>query len=300
MGRLTSGLAWMGYQCLFGDVFVGGAGLVPWLAAREQRVREGFPHYLGGVPRPPDGPLVWVHGVSLGESLVACALMERLRREWPAWRIGFTTTHPEVLALVRKKKLADVAGYFPLDFAPFLWRAVGRWRPRLVVVAETDLWPGLAGVCRARGVPLVLVNGRISHQHRAFWTRARALGASLWGGFTAFGVQGAVDRDRLVEMGADPRTVSVLGNIKVDLVPPRREDCLGPVRAWRGADTLVVFGSLHPAEFDALVPGLVRLAARPGMRVLVAPRAIVHAAAWERRLREAGAAVGRRSAPGGP
>ncbi len=291
--------AWCGYQGLFGAAFLAGAGAVPWLARREPRVAEGLGDYLGGLPRPPAGPLIWVHGVSLGESLVAFALMERIRREASGWRIGFTTTHPDVLALVRRKGLAEVTGYAPLDMAPLVWRAMRRWRPRLVVISETDLWPGQAGVARALGVPLVLVNGRISEKHEAFWRQVPGLAAALWAGFRSLGVQSEADRRRLLAMGAPAGAVAVVGNIKVDLVPAPREGCLEAVRRWRGERPLIVLGSLHPSEFEALVPMMERLVRQEGCRVLVAPRAVTNVAAWEGRLQARGVAVGRRSAVGG-
>lgn len=291
--------AWLGYQWLFGAAFLAGAGAVPWLVRRSVRVATGFREYLGGLPRPPAGPLVWVHGVSLGESLVAFALMEKIRRESPGWRIGFTTTHPDVMTLVQRKKLAEVAGYAPLDAACFVWRALRRWRPRLVVISETDLWPGLAVVARALQVPVVLVNGRISQKHEAFWRRVPGLAAALWSGFRCLGVQSETDRARLLSMGAPASAIKVLGNIKVDLVPARSPEGLAAARQWRGERPLIVLGSLHPSEFEGLLPVIERLVKQEGCRVLVAPRAVTNAVAWAGRLQARGVSVGRRSAVDG-
>ena len=296
---LSGWAAWLGYQFLFGNAILFGAGLVPFLDRRFQRVRDGLPHYLGMLPLPPPGPLIWVHGVSLGETTVACSLMEQLRAGFPNWRIGFTTTHPDVLAMVRKKRLADVTGYFPLDFAPLIGNAMERWRPRLIVLSETDFWPCLALLCRLRGIPLVLVNGRISEKHLVFWSRAVALGRTFFQAFFKMAVQTHSDLERLERMGADPQAIEVLGNIKFDLAPPLKEECIGPIRTWRGKSSLIVFGSLHPTEFSALEPVFSYLSTDGNLRLLIAPRDIGFAKAWETRLRAIGLPVGRRSSSDG-
>ena len=284
------------YQWLFTGVLGSVAGLAPWLARRVTRIGEGFHEYFGGLPRPPAGPLVWVHGVSLGESLVAGAVMRELRRRHPGWRLGFTTTHPDVLATARKRDWADVAGYFPLDFAPAMARAFQRWRPRLVLVSETDFWPVFAGLCRRSGVPLVLVNGRISHKLERFYAALPALGRQVFGSFTHLLVQTPVDGERLVRMGGRPETVAVTGNLKVDLTPSAPAPEAGKMLSdWKGDRFLVLFGSLHPSEFADFEPVFATLARRPRTRLLIAPRNLANIGPWERRLGELGLSVERRS-----
>jgi len=290
------------YQGLYGLAFLVGAGGVPWLARRSRRIRDGIPDFLGGLASPPAGPLVWVHGVSLGESLVALPLMQALKKACPGGRIGFTTTHPDVLATVRKKGLADVSGYFPLDFRPLMRRAFERWRPRLILVSETDFWPCFTGLARERGIPLVLVNGRISEKLCRFYASIPPLGREVFGGFTRLLVQSPGDAERLSAMGADPRKIEITGNLKVDLVPAVNPGLLAPFQAWKGTGRVVVFGSLHPSEFAGLLPVFERLRER-GIRLLVAPRNVAHAEEWEKVLRGRGLAVVRRSAwclVGGP
>jgi len=286
-----------GYQALFGALLLGAGAAAPLLGRFSRRIREGCHEYFGGLPRPPAGPLAWVHGVSMGESAVAGAVMDELRRRAPGLRIGFTTTHPDVLAAVKKRGRADVAGYFPLDTWFAMRRAFDRWQPRLAVVAETDFWPVFSRSCGARGVSLVLVNGRISEKLHSVYSRFNTIARAVFEPFTLLAVQSETDARRLREMGAHPDRIRVTGNVKGDLAAVPSADAARRTREWAGCDRLVVFGSIHPAEFELLLPLWKELLGREsGCRLLVAPRNPSLAAEWESRLASAAIPSLRRSA----
>ncbi|MBP7633038.1 hypothetical protein KBA41_02625 [Candidatus Ozemobacteraceae bacterium] len=297
--RLTFALAI--YQAVFGLALMGAATAAPFLAGRTRRVREGLQEYFGGLPCPPAGPLVWVHGVSMGESAVAGALMDNLKKRASHLRLGFTTTHPDVLATERRRKRADVTGYFPLDTWPGMARAFDRWNPVMAIVSETDFWPVFSRTCRARGIPLVLANGRISDKLHRFYAAFPAFGRAVFEPFTLLAVQSETDARRLREMGACPGRIRVTGNVKADLAAVPSVDAARLTREWTGSDRLVVFGSIHPAEFELLVPVWKRLLeGQTGCRILAAPRNPALAADWERRLASAGIPSVRRSAFAAP
>lgn len=287
------------YQAAFGLALMGTAAVAPLLAGRARRIREGLQEYFGGLPCPPDGPLVWVHGVSMGESAVAGALMDGLKKCAPHLRLGFTTTHPDVLATERRRKRADVAGYFPLDTWPGMARAFDRWKPAMAIVSETDFWPVFSQICRMRKIPLVLANGRISDKLHRFYTAFPAFGRAVFEPFTLLAVQSETDARKLREMGALPERICVTGNAKADLVAPAGTTAAHQTAEWAGTSRLLVFGSLHPLEFDVFLPIFKRICAEePDCRLLVAPRNISHVPAWEERLRAAGIRAVRRSALG--
>lgn len=284
------------YQSLFGMALMGAAAAAPFLAGRARRVREGLQEYFGGLPCPPAGPLVWVHGVSMGESAVAGALMDGLKRRAPHLRLGFTTTHPDVLATERRRKRADVAAYFPLDTWPGMARAFDRWNPVMAVVSETDFWPVFSRTCRARDIPLVLANGRISDKLHRFYTTFPAFGRAVFEPFSLLAVQSESDARKLRDMGAAPERIAVTGNAKVDLVAPAGTKVARRTAEWAGTSRLLAFGSLHPLEFDMFLPIFKRLCAEDrACRLLVAPRNLSHVAAWDERLRAAGIDVIRRT-----
>ncbi len=259
-------------------------GLSPWLSAYSRRVREGAGPLLGYVPEPGSGPLVWLHGVSQGESMVAFGLAEQLKREVPDLRIGFTTTHPDVLAGARRKTCLDVASYAPVDFLPLTSRAFHRWQPRLIIISETDFWPGWSALARLRRIPLVLINGRISEKLHRFYSAFPALGRLIFGSFSLLAVQTETDQRRLLEMGAEPQSIRILGNVKADLAPVAAPEAVAAIARWRGNKPLIIFGSLHPVEFDALRPFLNGLLQRHDCRILIAPRNMTLAREWQQSL----------------
>jgi 3-deoxy-D-manno-octulosonic-acid transferase len=289
------------YQALAAWLTLPCASLAPLGGRWSRRLAEGFPHFLGRLPRWPATPgtedqgRVWVHGVSVGESLVAFAVLAGLKARRPGCRVGFTTTHPDVIGMARRRSEPSAVAYFPLDLLPVMERAMARWRPDLVVIVETDFWPGMAEVCRRHGIPLALVNGRISEKHQRFWSMVPAAARAMFASFAHFGVQTPTDRLRLVRMGADPEKIHVLGNIKVETSLGSGSSPAPPLAEWAAGCAVLVFGSLHPFEFSALLPEIVRLVKDPRVRVIVAPRKISLAEAWSRDLAAQGLHVSLRT-----
>ncbi|MBI3037679.1 hypothetical protein HYY75_01325 [bacterium] len=283
------------YQLLFNCLGFAAAGLVPWLVGHEERVKEGFQNYLGFLPKPKSKPVIWVHGVSLGESFVACAVMERIRQLGSSICLGFTTTHPDVLASIRKKKIADILGYFPLDSFPIMFRAFSRWNPKLVIVTETDFWPMFAFLCRQRRIPLILINGRISEKLRRFYLAIPKLGEVLFGSFDLLCVQTLLDKEKLTMMGAFPDRIKVLGNIKADVVSRSSLSNNEIFISWKKESRVIAFGSLHPMEFLLLKPILSSILKIANIKLLIAPRNIKDSIPWESDLTSAGFNAGLRS-----
>jgi 3-deoxy-D-manno-octulosonic-acid transferase len=266
-------LTFAGYQTLFGAAVWGLSALTPLLSRIPGRLSQGFHHYFGGLPHPPaDKPLIWLHAVSLGESLVACALMEEIRRLYPEIAIGFTTTHPGVLATVRRRNLATCSGFFPLDFLPFMARAFQRWQPIAVILVETDFWPGFSWLCRRRRVPLLLANGRLSAKLAGFYAAIPPAAELVFPGFSHFAVISPIDRDRLLRLGVDPNRISVTGNMKIDVKPGGSTGFLRDLAVWKGTKSLAIFGSVHPSEFPVLLPVIAGLLVQTGVKCLLALR----------------------------
>jgi len=276
------------YQCLYGFSAMTGTVVTPVLAAKSRRVAEGFHDYLGNLPKNRGESLIWVHAVSLGESMVAAAFMDFIKRRHPGAKLGFTTTHPDVMAGVRRREKAPLNGYFPLDFFPFMIRAFKRFRPKAVVVCETDFWPLFSMICRLKKIPLILINGRLSDKLARFYSSFPSLGRLVFESFSLFCVQTPADKMRLESMGAPESRIQVTGNIKCDLVPASVKNILEPLRKWKGDSRLSVFGSLHPSEFTAFEAFFRSIASDSAMKVMIAPRDIKNAGNWQKRLAELG------------
>ena len=248
------------------------------------RIKEGFNDYFGNVKVPAEmkKPVLWVHGVSMGESMVALGFAKELRKLYPKSTILFTTTHPDVVKDVKKKEIADSIAYFPLDNYRSMNRIFDRWQPDAVFISETDFWPEFSQQCRQRNIPLMLINGRISSKITSFYTRAKGLAEVVFGAFSLFAVQSRTDADNLLEIGVPLDKIQILGNMKADFTHTNQVD-LTPVSVWLNNRKMVVFGSLHPEEFDILKPMFKKFAA-DNTAVIIAPRNITLAQKWKEEL----------------
>jgi len=285
-------MALQAYRLLHGFAAMTGAAAAPVLSHYSRRVKNGFKDFLGQV-QTATGPVLWVHGVSMGESMVAAGFITELRRRFPAYQIAFTTTHPDVYASICKRGIADLTAFFPLDNLVAMQRVFDRWRPQAVFVAETDFWPEFSWQCRSRNVPLFLINGRISEKIARFYQQFPAFAELVFPAFSLLAVQTSVDAERLLSLGVAADRVKVLGNMKADLTPAAAAS-LEPLRNWLGQRRCLVLGSLHPSEFAVLQPALPHFA-KNDTAVILAPRNPANCGLWLEELKKAGIATGLRS-----
>src|SRR4030088_3320682 len=165
----------------------------------------------------PTGPLVWIHGASVGEVLGAAALIERLR----ALNLGILLTSGTVTsaAIVAKRFPPDVIHqYVPYDSPRYVARFLDHWRPSLALFIESDLWPNLILESAVRRLPMVLINGRMSHRSFPRWRRVSGTISALLGRFDVCMAQSHVDAERFTALGS--RHVITTGNLKLDVLPP--------------------------------------------------------------------------------
>ena len=191
-------------------------GLPYWLLAMamDGKYREGLNERLGRVPdrlRQGDGrKTIWVHAVSVGEVLAAAALIERLRAL--DIRILLTSGTVTSAAIVAKRFPPDIIHqYVPYDSPRFVARFLDHWRPSLALFIESDLWPNLILSSAARRVPMVLINGRMSHRSFPRWRRVSGTISALLGRFDICLAQSNTDAQRFAVLGA--RRVVTTGNL---------------------------------------------------------------------------------------
>src|SRR3954467_1199357 len=161
----------------------------------------------------PLGPLVWIHGASVGEGLAAAALIEKLR----ALNIRILLTSGTVTSadIVAKRFPADIIHqYVPYDAPRYVARFLDHWRPSLALFIESDLWPNLILASAARRLPMVLINGRMSQRSFPRWQRVQGTISALLGKFDVCLAQSQTDADRFATLGS--RNVIVTGNLKLD------------------------------------------------------------------------------------
>ncbi|MDT8345718.1 MAG: glycosyltransferase N-terminal domain-containing protein, partial [Thermohalobaculum sp.] len=225
-------------------------------------------------PRPP-GPLVWLHGASVGEALSILPLIAALRRAAPGIGVLVTTgTVTSAARIAPELPSGALHQFVPVDTAAAVGRFLDHWRPDLAIWVESEFWPRLMTETARRGTPMLLVNARVSAASAARWRRLPGMARALVGLFARIVTQDAPTQARLVAMGADPGRVAEGGNLKMLAEPPGADAAtLARLRAAIGARPVWLAASTHPPE-EAIALAAHRLLAAqmPGLLTIVAPR----------------------------
>ncbi len=219
----------------------------------------------------PHGPLVWIHGASVGEVLAAAALIEKLRAL--NLRILLTSGTVTSAAIVAKRFPPDVIHqYVPYDAPRYVARFLDHWRPSLALFIESDLWPNLILASAARRLPMVLINGRMSQRSFPRWRRVSNTISALLGRFDVCLAQSQLDADRFSALGS--RNVVTTGNLKLDVpAPPADPAKLERLMSMTRGRPIVVAASTHPGEEEILVETHRTLAGFfPGLLTVIVPR----------------------------
>ena len=216
-----------------------------------EAVGERFGHYRQ--PLETASELVWVHAVSLGETRTATVLLKALRAQHPALRLllthGTATGREEGRALLKAiGQPGDVQVWQPWDSPAAVKRFFSHFRPRLGLLMETEIWPNLVAQAKARGMPLVLVNGRLSAKSLKQAQGLAALSMPAYGALTAVYAQTDLEAKRFRQLGAP--VAGVFGNLKFDATPDAAQ--LEQGRAWRQAlaQPVLMFASSREGEED--------------------------------------------------
>ena len=274
-----------------------------WLAHRRRRGKEDearFGERLGrpGLPRP-EGRLVWMHAVSVGESLSLLPLVDRLRETLPDVGVLITSGTVTSARLLRERLPDDVCHQFaPVDRPGAVRRFARHWRPDLAVWVESELWPNLILETAARGVPMLLVNARVSDRSAARWRRAPHLSRPLLAAFAGVLAQTEADAERFRTLGA--RNVAVRGNLKND-APPLAADAqdVAALKQAIGGRPCWAAASTHEGEEDAVGEAVSALRrAFPDLLTILAPRHPERGASIAEMMQRRGLVTARRSANG--
>ena len=219
----------------------------------------------------PAGPLIWVHGASVGEMLAVVPLIERIRAQEFAVLVTSGTVTSAALA-ERRLPQGVMHQFIPLDAPQFVTRFLDHWRPDLALLVESDLWPNLILTCAERKIPLILVNGRVSERSFGRWRLIPGAIAALLSRFDLCLAQSAADAQRLSRLGA-PR-ISATGNLKLDVpAPPVDRPTLHRFNALIGLREVVAAASTHPGEESAVIAAHRRLRVKcPTLLTVIAPR----------------------------
>lgn len=281
--------------------------------AYKLRLKRGeplrFAERLGlRLPKPEAGrPFLWIHAVSVGEVLSLQRLTAAIKARHPEWTLGVSVLTESGYRMALETLGADLVFFVPLDFRFSVRRALRRLDPDCLVLAESEFWPRLLRETRRRGVPLLLINGRVSTRTAARMNKIRPLVRRVVGNVGRFLVQTERDKSRLVEAGLPAGRIEVAGNLKCEVrLPAVAPEQAAAARAELGipaGESVVVAGSIHPGEEGPLLDAFAA-ARRAGHRVrlILAPRHPVKFATLEKDRLSDGLAYQRKSSyrPGEP
>ncbi len=242
--------------------------------------REGFGTRFGRIDAATRDRLrariFWVHAVSVGEVVQAMRLINAVRDSMSEFKFLLTTTTATGREVALKLKgESDEVLYFPVDYRWSVRAFIRAVNPEALVLLETEIWPNLILELSDRGVPVFIVNGRISEKAIGKYRSIRRFLAPILNRLSAIAVQDETMKERFLELGADVSVVKVTGNMKFDWLPTAVNDPVyAKIESFRaGADFFWMAGSTHAGEEELLLRVYNILLRRyPKQRLLIAPR----------------------------
>ena len=275
-----------------------------WLRARKapayaKRIGERFSYGLP--PLQPGG--IWVHAVSVGESIAAAPMIRRLLAQYPQLPITVTCMTPtgseRIQALFANEPRIQHC-YLPYDLPCAAARFLDRARPKLAVIMETELWPNHIHQCAKRGIPVALANARLSARSAKGYARFTRLTRPMLEEMSLLAVQTATEAERFLSLGARPEAVEVTGSIKFDLtIDPQLLVRASELRAqWQAVERPVwIAASTHESEDEVVLEAHRQLlASHPDALLILVPRHPERFNSVFELCREQGFATVRRSA----
>lgn len=252
------------------------APLVRWWLRRHARYHVLAERFAPVIPPLKARPL-WVQACSVGEVNTILPLLEALQAAYPENPILLTSStlagHARAVATVGSER----AAWFPFDTRRATRSFVRALAPRVLILAETELWPNVIEACRAEGVPVVLVNGRLSDRHARRYQRMGWWYGPLLRGLSAAGMQSARYAERLCALGLPEERIRITGNLKFDAardhVGGRDRQRLRMENGFRPQDQILIFGSTRPGD-EALASACWATLRDeyPDLRLVIAPR----------------------------
>jgi len=235
------------------------APLWGWRMLRQGRYRQGLRARLGEVPQRlreyvAGKPVVWVHCVSVGETMAATRFIAAMDAALPEYRVVISTTTPTGQRVARERFGVDRVFFFPLDLAFAVRAYLNVLQPKLLVLMESELWPRMLVECERARVPVAVVNARVSDRSFPRYMRLRFLWKPLLNKLALLLAQSEVDAQRWQQIGAQPERVRAMGNLKFDIPAASETPLVSLLRQHlpQGAKVLIG-GSTHDDEESLLL-----------------------------------------------
>ncbi|MFN2165763.1 MAG: 3-deoxy-D-manno-octulosonic acid transferase, partial [Anaerolineae bacterium] len=248
-------------------------------AVSEKRRQTVFKRLLPSLTRPIAPGSLWLHALSVGEVLSAEPLLDRMQASRHRRHVCLTTSTltGQYIADERFGRLVDALGYFPFDVPFAIHRSLRRIAPKVVVLMESDIWPGFMAAVRQQGVPVVLANARLSERSFRGYQRFPAVTRPMMRTMAHICCQSETDAGRFAALGVPPSRLTVTGSMKFDQVPPVLDDAARQsLRRQLGIAPrapILLAASTHPGEEGHLLTAYAMLRRRVhGLRFILVPR----------------------------
>lgn len=255
---------------------------------------------IGGDLRPGG---IWVHAVSVGESIAAAPMVRELIKRYPHLPITMTCMTPTGSEQIRKL-FGDAVGhaYLPYDLPWLQRRLIRGLQPRIAIVMETELWPNMVAECKRSKVPIVLANARLSERSARGYQRVIRLVQPMFAALDWLAVQSAAEAERFIGLGVRQQALTVTGSIKFDLKPSAA--VLEGAQQWRsqwGERQVWIAASTHAGEDEIILQAHQQvLQQHPSALLILVPRHPERFAAVGRLVQQLGLSMVRRSSGGFP
>ena len=249
-----------------------------------KRHRSGLYQRFGMVSeRTSKKPGIWIHGASVGEVITAKSIIEKIDQEFPEWETFISTSTNTGYSVARQNFSDKPVFYFPVDLSWITRKVLRRIRPSCIILIELEIWPNfLVSVCE-EGIPLIIVNGRISNKSfKAYRIISRISGAfynSLTNKMNTYCARTELDAQRFRDLGISSEQVFVTGTMKYDNIPTHinenSKNELADLFRIKDNDLVLIGGSTHEGEEEILLRIFERLSKTyPNLRLIIAPRHI--------------------------
>lgn len=226
----------------------------------QKKYLYGWREKLGALKSPELGEkVIMLHGVSVGEIIALENLTKKIKETFPDYKIVLTTGTKTGQDISHKKyeKIADFITYFPFDIPFAVDSFLEKVRPSVVLIAETELWPNFAYLCKKKNIPLFVINGRISDSTFNAYKRLKFFFKHILSNYTGLYTQSIEDRDKLIAIGANPETTEFMGNLKFDI---KKQDV--QIDIGKGENKLIIAGSTHKGEDEIVLNAFKNLKAK--------------------------------------
>lgn len=239
--------------------------------------------------------VLWLHAVSVGEVNICTNLIRALEPRLPNVKIVVSTTTTTGMGELQKKLPTHISKiYYPIDRKPYITRALATIRPKAIVLVEAEIWPNFLWRARDLGIPLFLINARLSERSFRGYRRGSFIFRKLFASFAGVGTQSETDATRLRELGFRPEAIHVVGSLKYDAAKLDEKRVLDVPAMLRqigvpeGAQ-LLVCGSTHPGEEALLAEQFLELRKQfPKLFLVLVPRHFERGKEVGRELQELG------------